>query len=174
MIAPKTCPNSKSFARRGERNDRLFRSLLQHAPACDDIDALHDVARGLNYDFEPPLSDGEVKKTAASAWGYEISGRNFAGRGQHVFTKINEIEEFRYARYGSDACLLLLLLRARHFDTSTFALAPTAMAATDVIGGWSHHRYRNARSLLLKLGLLEVVHQGGRGKHDPKQFRLVS
>jgi hypothetical protein len=41
-----------------------------------------------------------------------------------------------------------------------------------VIPGWQAHHYRRALARLVELGLLIIVHRGGRRKGDPRQFRF--
>jgi hypothetical protein len=53
-----------------------------------------------------------------------------------------------------------------------FAIVPEAMAAAQVISGWTKHRYREARGILVRLGRLELVSEGGRRRHDPHLYRL--
>jgi len=53
-----------------------------------------------------------------------------------------------------------------------FAIQPEAMATKAVIPCWksSPHRYRKARKLLVGLGILKILHEGGRGPGDPSLF----
>jgi hypothetical protein len=73
--------NSRLVAevKQGQRNNKLFTACLEAARRCDDFDALLDVAITRNMEFLPPLEEGEVMRTAASAWRYETEGRNYIG-----------------------------------------------------------------------------------------------
>jgi hypothetical protein len=65
----------------GERNHELWRHCMRQAGQCEDLAALLAETRAFNANCEPPLSEAEVAKTAASAWRYETSGRNrFGGK----------------------------------------------------------------------------------------------
>jgi len=63
----------------GERDNALFRHCLKQAHYCDDFAALIDVAHTFNEGCLPALPDGQVEKTARSAWRYEITGTNSVG-----------------------------------------------------------------------------------------------
>jgi hypothetical protein len=172
-VRPKTATerSGSPLAHIGERNCQLFRMLLRQAPACDDFDAILDVATGLNEAFEPPLSDAEVKKTAASAWHYQETGRNFIARqGQRVFITAGELTTLASATRGADAALLLLTLRTRHFGRPVFAISPKAMVRDRLIANWASEKYRAAIALLMELKLLKIVRRGGRGAHDPTLY----
>src|SRR5262249_35597535 len=70
----------------GVRNNTLFRTLMRHAPHCDDIEALRDVAFTVHYhDFEEPLPTAEVENTIRSVWRYEGQGQNWIGRTGRIF-----------------------------------------------------------------------------------------
>src|SRR3954447_21352194 len=115
--------------RQGWRNNTLFRLLLRQARYCDSLDALLDIAEGVNQDFAPPLSAAEVADAARSAWGYEERGENWAGREPRVSLTRAQHDALRAHRHGSDAWFLLATLRFSHWDRDGFAAAPKAMAA---------------------------------------------
>jgi hypothetical protein len=54
----------------GEKNKWLFRQCLRAAHSYDSINDLLDVAQTRNDECDPVLDDAEVRKIAASAWGY--------------------------------------------------------------------------------------------------------
>src|SRR5262249_54452963 len=80
---------------------------LEAARHCDDFDALCDVARTRNSEFLPPLEDGEVMRTAASAWRYETQGRNYIGGRRAGFSESEVLPLMSDPRVGA------LLLRAK-------------------------------------------------------------
>ena len=103
----------------GYRNDTLFRCCLRDARFCDDLDALLDAARTYNAKFLEPLSDEEVIKVAASAWGYEERGENRCGRTGVWFST----EEVNYLiRTDPEKYLLKSFLRANNGPKSTFMI----------------------------------------------------
>ncbi len=46
------------------------------------------------------------------------------------------------------------------------------MAANQVLGRWSSTRIRRARDTLIEVGILVVVHEGGRRPGDPSQYSI--
>ena len=116
-LKPGALPESPAISppttREGQRNDRLFRTLMAHARACDSLDALLDVASYENERFMPPLPHAEVIKAAASAWSYEQRGSNFAGGGSGVFVARAAIDALVKHRRGADAMAMLVILRAK-------------------------------------------------------------
>ena len=64
----------------GRRNNTLFKLLLREVHRCDSRLALQDVAQTINDDCDPPLSDMELTRLVDSVWGYETTGRNWAGK----------------------------------------------------------------------------------------------
>src|SRR5262249_23013318 len=137
-------PTQLRAVKRGHRNDVLFRSLLRHAKACDEPEALYDVAATLNADFEPALSSAEVEKTVVAAWKYEIEGRNWVGKERRVYMLKSEWEALAAQRNGSDGVLLFLKLRMAHWGRDQFAISAKAMANAQTIPGWGVKRYRAA------------------------------
>src|SRR6202012_3303549 len=101
-------PLLEPIARNGERNKKMFRFLLHSAPACDDLEALVDVADGLNINFEPPLPNDETRKAARSAWRYEQEGRNFVGQERRVYVLRTEWYALAACPRGPDALMLLI------------------------------------------------------------------
>jgi Primase C terminal 1 (PriCT-1) len=160
--------------REGARNNVLFAMLLRHARGCDDIKGLCDAARTINADFDPPLGDTEVLKTVLSAWKYEEGGRNWAGKEPRVYTLKSEWERLVAHPNGGEALFLCQHLRFCHWAHDTFAISPKAMAGAESIPGWTDPRkYRRARDVLIEMGILKRVHEGGHGAHTPSLFRFV-
>ena len=155
----------------GTRHRELLRHALKQVRACDDLDGLLDVMRYINVECcIPSLPDADVISVCKSAWQYQLEGRNLVGGPRKVFNLVSEVEAFQRAEHGADASMLLLVLRMTHFGGQPFAVSPVAMARDSVMAGWSVHRYRDARALLVELGTIVMVHQGGRGKRDPALF----
>ncbi|HMK23806.1 MAG TPA: bifunctional DNA primase/polymerase [Terriglobales bacterium] len=146
----------------GKRSDTLFRIALDQARLVDDLDALIDVVRTRNMDCEQPLSDLEVIKTASSAWGYEVRGENLIGRGGAMVISHSVIDALID---NPDAWRLYGKLRRRHWGQN-FILA-SAMASSM---GWGERRWKDARRCLEEGGLINCLHRGGRGPHDPPVY----
>jgi len=159
--------------REGQRNNTLFKVLLREARSCDDSETLLDVARTIAADFEPPLADSEVVKTAQSAWDYETNPakENWAGRGQRIYLTEPEIPVLLE---NPDALVLYVKLKmSRSGDLAPRAVCPKAMAQAELIPGWhDKRRYKKARDWLVEKGFLRLSHKGGRGAGDPSLFTL--
>ena len=97
----------------GSRNDTLWRRCMTEAPACDDFDAMLDVARTSNTGFEPQLPDPEIVKTAKSAWDYTDraeTGSVAAPSSRPRITRSDGLLE-----KNPDALVLLIYLRRHHW-----------------------------------------------------------
>jgi Primase C terminal 1 (PriCT-1) len=152
----------------GKRDDYLFRRLLREARYCDDFDAVLDVARSLNMNCEPPLADTQVIKVTKSAWGIEISGKNWAGRKARASTDREEILELSHDPH---AALLLNLLRVSHPTLGTpFAIDQVKTAE---LLGWSRPTIKARISTLMRAGRLERIHKGT-GMGNPHLYLLLS
>ena len=162
--------------KQGNRNNALFQFALREARHCDDEAALLDVLTTVNVEQEAPLSDKEVKKIAASAWGYQARGQNWVGGEVRAVIPQSVTSRLLVARHGSDALMLYSVLSQAHGARAqrgeAFAIAANAMAGAKVMGSWSAARIRNARDALLEVNILSRVHRGGRGPGDPDQFRF--
>jgi hypothetical protein len=150
----------------GKRNDILFNFALDQARYVDDRDALIDVVRTRNLDCEMPLEDIEVVKVASSAWGYQLRGENLKGRGGAVVVS-NELLDT--LNDHPDSCLLYLKLRRHHWGKD-FVLA-NGMATSM---GWGLRKWQRARDLLVRLGIIACVHEGGSGPGDPPVYGWVA
>ena len=152
----------------GQRNEALWRYCMRQAGYCDDLEALQDVARTFaDSALMAPLSEAEVAKTAASAWGYEISGRNQFGRGGTAILDHSSIDALAT---DADALALYLVLCRHHAPGSEFILA-NAMASETFV--WTLRRFKAALRRLVKEQLLICLHPGGRGAGDPPRYRLL-
>ena len=152
----------------GRRNSFLFKLLLQQATACDDFDALLDVARSINEDFDPPLPDAEVVKTAGNAWGYEERGSNWAGREAQVVIPKSQLVVLIE---NPNALTLLATLKSEHGARKRpFAVSSKRMSAANVIPDWGPRRYTEARNWLEHREFLKVKHRGGKKPGDASLF----
>ena len=166
-----TNPTRLRAVEEGWRNSSLFRHLKDHAPYCDEWEALLDVGMTFGqHDCDPGLPSAEIVKTVNSVWKMREEGRLWAkGAEPRVVVPRTVIETL-----GADALQLLMRLQLSNFDRHRFALAPKAMAEAKTIPGWSHQRYRAARAELLQESYLKVVHKGGSRPGDPSLFAFSS
>jgi hypothetical protein len=152
---------------RGKRNLTLFKGLLREARHCDDFESLLDVARSMNMDCIPMMTDAEVLRISTSAWSYETSGENWVGRKARASTDRDEILSLSH---DPGAAVLLLLLRVSHpIVDAPFAIDQVKTAS---MLSWSRENLRARISTLLKANRLTHVHYG-KGTGDPHLYRLV-
>jgi hypothetical protein len=159
----------------GYRNNMLFRSAMIRAPSCGSEKALLDAGIEINAKFNPPLDLPEVVKTARSAWGYEERGENRLGLSRASGSMRPEFVRRLLAPHPRAEELHRLLKRfngARDGRGESFAASPPAMAEAELIPCWRPHHYRRALALLVELGLLVIVHRGGRRHGDARKFRF--
>ena len=150
----------------GTRDDWLFRRLLREVKHVDDFDGLLDVARTLNMQCEPEMTDAQVVRKAVQAWKYETSGNNWVGRKARASTDREEILAWRH---DPGAAMLLSLLRVSHPQPDDrFAIDQTKTAA---LLQWSREMLRARIKALTTAGRLARVHYG-RGKGDPHLYVL--
>jgi hypothetical protein len=137
------------------RNNALWHACMRRAHGIANFDELLAFARATNAGFAPPMEESEVMKVAESAWGYTERGENwFAQHGAYF-----PIEEFTTFLLDQDAFFLLFFLRAHNGPWATFM-------CTNSLGekfGWDIRRMRAARSRLIEIGYLMVVHQAVSG-----------
>jgi hypothetical protein len=171
LSASKPGVMSLRATKEGHRNNSLFRHLLRQARHCDTIEALLDVAETINIDFDPPLSDAEVGKTAASAWQYQIAGRNWVGSKGHVNLDFLEFDALlRDDPHGVENAVLLIQLRRKHWNRQAFAAPPEALSKAKLVPGWGPKKYARSLRALVALGFLKIVHKGGRGPNAPHLY----
>ncbi len=140
---------------------------MKQARHCDDLDALRDVAQTLNAEFEPPLPDAEVVRTASSAWNYTLRGSNWFGRGAFVVTAHDEID--RLLEANPDALILLMYLR-RHHWAREFVVA-NGLAEHMPGGRWTLKRLAAARKLLIEHETIIEVRPAS-SHHGPALYRF--
>jgi hypothetical protein len=150
----------------GPRNDRLWRECMKMARGCRNIEELMVNAMDLNQQYYEPLPADEVLKIVASAWGYEVAGKNWFGHGQRVVVGHSIVDELAAADPRAYALFSLLM---RHHWGRDFHLTK-AYAATL---GWAEKTMRAARDALVERGLIECIHRGGRGPGDPPLYRFT-
>jgi hypothetical protein len=183
LLARKPARRTSDRYTEGERGLGLNRLLCRHAGFVETFDELLDVARTINDDFLPPLRDAEVIKRARQAWEDARTGKlePWVGRKAVARTTASEIKDLSAKGCkGSDAFMLLMLLRAEHGARcargKTFSIVTEAMQRAQTIPGWNSKRYVAARDLLLNVGLIQRVstHKCTRSGRLPAQYKLAS
>jgi Bifunctional DNA primase/polymerase, N-terminal/Primase C terminal 1 (PriCT-1) len=138
----------------GDRNNTLWRHCMKNAKACDDYDALLDVASSFNANCVPPLEDTEVHKITQSAWEYTERGHNRFGE----FGAWFPVEEvMTLVTTDLDAFALLGFLRAHNGPWATFMCTNTVAETL----GWRRQRMGEARTRLIELGYIVKVRSAG-------------
>jgi Bifunctional DNA primase/polymerase, N-terminal/Primase C terminal 1 (PriCT-1) len=150
----------------GRRNDSLFRLGLEQAPHVDDFETLLDAMRSRNMECTIPISECELESAARSAWKYEQEGRNLVGRGKAVVLSHSVFD--RVASHSPDAFYLMMVLKRHHWGRDFILANPMAASMR-----WGLRRWQAARDLLVKLGIIACVHEGGMGPGDPPIYGWV-
>ena len=153
----------------GKRNDTFFRWAMRESLSCETESELLIKAAAWNEAYcEPPLSEGGIKSTVKSAWGYKKRGSVWIGKDARVVITATELDALEGNAY---AAFLLMKLRAAHGwrDGGNFYLAKAIAPGL----GWTIPRFKRARAFLVEREFLVPVHPGGRGKHDPPIYRLA-
>ena len=131
---------------------------MKAARQCQEVTQLMRRAVEMNQAiFYEPLPDDEVLRIVASAWSYELSGKNQFGRGGRVQFDAEEVDEL--VSSDQDALLLLTVLRRHHAPGERFLVA-NAMHETM---GWRRQRLTSVRNRLEQRGLIRQVRP-----HTPK------
>jgi hypothetical protein len=142
------------IAKKGTRNNTLWRHCMRQAHQCDDFDALLDVARTFNESCQPAMEEEEVMKIANSAWDYTQRGENRFGQHGAWFP----IEEIATMSAEPDAFALLAFLRAHNGPWATFMCTNTLSERFR----WDLRRLQTARHRLIELGYMRPVRAAGR------------
>ena len=144
----------------GSRNNSLWRFLMTQAPYCDDADALIDVARTAAEAFASPMADGEVVKTALSAWRYEAEGTNWIARGKQ---RQAPTEPDGLIWESPDGFILFKVLRYYNAGRARFFIA-NEMAKTMPPKPWKRERLASARKALLDHGHITLIRRASTGR----------
>jgi hypothetical protein len=176
---PKTKPEPKLNTSGGFRCDSrglgLNDYLVAHAWAWGDCDthqermnAALDKAGQFNEKLarlgREMLDDDEIELRTAQVIRDLEAGKIERRLGRRA-TCTSDADEIRalceFSANGDSAFTLLQLFRAEHDARckrgETFKIIINAMVETKVLGGWSARKYRDARDLLLQLGLIIQV-----------------
>ena len=127
------------------------------------------LAANTNAQFTEPLNSDEVARIAASVWRYKEEGRLFVPGGEANAVIVHSDLEHLWDQPVAMMLLLRLRMAHSHRNGQPFALAKE----TATILGVSVPTYRAARDVLVERHFIEIVHNGGRGKNDPPQARLL-
>ncbi len=151
-------------AHEGERNKALWWHCMEQAHSCDVFDDLLDVAQTFNEDScIPPLDDGEVVRTARSAWRYTEQGKNRVGRHGSWLTA-ESVESLVKDPY---ALALLAWLQARNGPDATFWVADGLNHSEF---GWPRRKFQAARRKLVRAHWLAPLTKPKPGKPVEHQW----
>jgi hypothetical protein len=150
----------------GTRNDALWRGAMTLARTCSTIEQLMGEVMKINQTYPEPLSAEEVLKVVASAWGYQVDGRNWIECEGRATIKREEILAFP----GNHSLRLWLLLKQSHQGREEpFAISQNEVSA--LLGIRQQHMHRHIRALIEK-GYIRRVHRGA-GKGDPHLYAFA-
>ena len=160
-------PKGAGGFREGSRGLWLNDQLVRHAWACDDFNELLDKAQQINGELprigHEILDAREVISRTKQVWKDLKAGKieRRVGRRAACQSDADEGRFFGSFPNGSDAYLLLMMLRAEHDARckrgETFILATAAMARSGIFAAWGPRRYGHARDLLLHEGFIREV-----------------
>ena len=158
----------------GQRNAALFNFCLAEARDCGSSDELLERATAFAHTVlspvPKPVSAGEIRDTAMSAWRIEQRGDNMVGSGRCVMLKHDFMDRYLDASGpGHDALILVATLKRHHWGRDHFALAKTMAPKL----GWRPTRFYKARQRLIDDSVIRRIHPGGRGPSDPALYAWV-
>jgi hypothetical protein len=166
LLAP--VPQTQLAPRDIKRNETLWRHCMKAARSCARLENLMEAAVEFNNaEFYRPLPADEVLKIVASAWGYEVEGKNFFGYGPRVVLDVDVVDDL--AAEAPRAFALLGILNRHHAGSERFILAKGMAEKL----GWSVNTMKAARDELERRGYIECLHRGGDKPNDPPVYRLV-
>lgn len=150
-----------------KRNDTLWRHCMKIARSCARLENLMEAAVEYNNsEFYRPLPADEVLKIVASAWGYEVEGKNRFGYGPRLVVDVEVVDDL--LRSDLRAFGLFAWLMRHHAGVDEFILAKGTAESL----GWSVNTMRAARDALVAHGLIECTHEGGKKPNDPPLYRF--
>lgn len=150
-----------------KRNDTLWRHCMKVARSCPRLENLMEAAVEYNNaEFYRPLPADEVLKIVASAWGYEVEGKNRFGYGPRLVLDVDVVDDL--LRNDLRAYGLFSWLMRHNSGLSEFILAKGTAESI----GWSVNTMRAARDALVERGLIECTHKGGARPNDPPVYRF--
>ena len=168
----KPCGSTVATFRNGSRGLALNDKLVSVINFFDTYEEALDYAHTVNMQFADhgiaKLDDEEVADRTRQVWQDRDELERWIGRKATATTHVDEIRIIASYPNGPDALMLVQLLRAEHGARSKrgegFQISIDAMVRHRVLGDWSARRYRNARDVALKEGLIVVLELGERGK----------
>jgi Bifunctional DNA primase/polymerase, N-terminal/Primase C terminal 1 (PriCT-1) len=143
----------------GKRNDTLWRQCMREARLVNSFDALLLAARAFNEACSPPLHDGDVVRTARSAWNYEENGLNRFGH-QGAWIPGEEYDELLAQPDGLVVVNLLAFLRRHQGPRAEFMCTNDGVAQRLKC---PEKRVAAARRRLIELGYIKPTRRAGRG-----------
>lgn len=160
-------PTTADFAgEKGTRNDGLWRLAMVSARDCSDVVQLMDRIMDVNREIPEPLSADEVLKIVASAWDYQINGRNWVGGVGRASIDREEILAFP----GNHTMRLWLLLKQSHRRLGEpFVIAQSEVG--QMLGIRQQHMHRHINELI-DHGYIERIYCG-KGIGDPHRYRFA-
>lgn len=152
----------------GKRNRELWMHCMRHAPHCNDLNDLLDVATTFNLNCEPPLPDKEVESTTKYVWEKTEKGLNFIGLGRFAAViPAEQVNELIRSKRAQDELLLTTFLRANEKPDATFIVANGLSNKF----GWPRSRLAAARKRMIDRGVIRRVAAPSKGPH---MFRWAS
>ena len=155
-------PSSPVQIRVGTRTNILWKWARELVETVDsEAELFKELRAHADYQFEDAQNfhDREIKKCVKWTWNKRLENSLWGGKHSAVTITSKEANTLLPLKNGSDALVLLWLLK-HNFDRTPpkpFPVAGAGMARSGILPNWSKSRIYRARSVLLKCGFLKCV-----------------
>lgn len=168
-IHPEALQSASAAATHNDRrNDTLFRHLLRQVRQVEGFEGLMKLANARNAEFADGLPDGEVTKTAKSAWRYREQNSVWMKGPSRAVVTPDLIDLF--GGYGTSAHGLWTFIQHNH-GARKEPIVLGAAAAKSI--GWGYRKFQSARDKLENKGLIVCLHRGGGWDGDAGAYWLT-
>ncbi|CAK7257724.1 MULTISPECIES: bifunctional DNA primase/polymerase [unclassified Shinella] len=151
------------------RNNTLFSRALRQAHVASTKEELIQMVSQANQQFAQPLPADEVLSVSHSAWKYKEAGRLMVTGGEATAVIFQSDIDHLWDQPTALSLLVRLRLANGHRNGEPFPLTSGIAAKLNI----SKDTYLAARKVLIDRFFLEIVHPGGRGRHDQPLVRLM-
>jgi hypothetical protein len=164
-------PSTRSTGmRQGDgRNNSLFKRALRQAHGAPTREELIQMVSQANQQFAQPLPADEVLSVCKSAWKYKEAGRLMVTGGEATAVVFQSDIDHLWDQPNALSLLVRLRLANGHRNGEPFHLTSGIAAKLNL----SKETYLAARRVLVDRFFLEIIHPGGKGRHDQPVVRLV-
>lgn len=151
------------------RNNSLFSRALRSAHHAATREELIQMVSQANQQFAHPLPNEEILSVSQSAWKYKEANRLFVSGGEATAVIFQSDIDHLWDEPNALSLLIRLRLANGYRNGGAFQLSSAIAAKLDI----NKDTYLKARKVLVDRFFLEIVHPGGKGRHDPPVVRLL-